>query len=186
MNTDIKGNNKKSSVKSLFLGAALIATGPIIGGCAAMDSINETNTAYFESRDEFVDNISKLSVGMTKEEVLSILEMGEGNMKAMERKDIKIALYGSDTQIIDGTESEVRDFFSDLEGYQFDYESILKRRSLSGLLKVKTQSTGFDMSVTLIFKGDKLYENPIVSGGDVNNSEKDPLLKLDNVKINPF
>lgn len=173
-------NNTKQSIRRTFMAAALALAIPVLSGCTMMSSHEQANTNFFGSVDVLEQRVDTLQIGMTKDQVFNALGMSEHDMSTLDRQGIKIALYGSADQIIQGSEAEVRAFFGDMEGYSFTYADIHKDRSFSGL-KIKTVGTGYDIDVTLIFKDGELYENPIISGGRVNGIDKDPIIKPNNI-----
>ena len=173
-------NEKRSPFRTAFMAAALALALPVLSGCAMMSSHEQANTNFFDSVNALEQRVDTLHIGMTKDQVFAALGMNEHDMSTLDRQGIKIALYGSADQVIQGSEAEVRAFFGDMEGYNFTYADIHKDRSFSGL-KIKTVGTGYDVDVTLIFKNGELYENPIISGGRVNAIDKDPIIKPNNI-----
>lgn len=178
-NEQRKANN--IPLKSIFMATVLAVAVPFMTGCSTLNSDIETNTQYFNDVATLDTRLDALQVGMSKAEVFETLGMDEGDMQSLDRKDIKVALYGSEDQVIQGTEAEVRAFFSDMEGLQFDYENIERKRTFRGLLKIQTEDVGHDLSVTLVFKNGELYENPVRSGGKVNSKDRDPIIKPNNI-----
>lgn len=165
--------------KNIATAFALASAITVTGGCAVMDSQVQSNADFFSGEEEIRSRISQLEVGMDKQEVFETLGVKAENLHSLDRKGIKIALYGSENQKIDGSEEEVRKFLSDMEGYKLDYKSIDRDRSLSFSFRIKTESTGYDMSIYMVFKNGKLFDKPNVKGGLVNENESDPILRLD-------
>lgn len=168
---------KTNTLTKIFMAAALVTGLFVTTGCSTLNSDIKTNTEYFNSVVTLDDRLDQLEVGMTKEEVFNTLGMNQGDMQSLDRKGIKVALYGSEDQVIQGSEAEVRAFFSDMEGLSFDYENIERKRTFRGLLKIQTEDVGHDLSVTLVFKEGLLYENPVRAGGKVNSTDRDPIIK---------
>lgn len=165
--------------KNVAAAFALASTMTMVGGCAVINSHEQTNGAAFTGQEEVRDRLSKVEVGMDKEKVFEILGVEPAGLTSLDRKGIKVALYGSENQDIDGTEEQVRSFLSDMEGYKFHYRDVDKKRSLSLSFRVNTKSSGVDMSISMVFKDGKLFDKPNVHGGPVNKKESDPIIRLD-------
>jgi hypothetical protein len=169
--------NPKSVISAFILSSALLTT----GACTVIDSRETTNSGAFNGSGDLETRLNTIQVGMSKDEVFSAIGLPEQRMQRLNRAEIKVALYGSPDQELEGTEEQVRQFFSDIEGYSFRYRDIDKDRSLTASFKVKTESEGTDMRVSLVFKSGKLYDRPDITGGVVNDTDRDPIIKINRV-----
>lgn len=171
-------NRKAKNVAVAFTLATAVT---LVGGCSVIDSHEQTNGNVFNSQQDVRSRLSQLRAGMDKAEVLKTLGVSDKSLQSLDRRGIKVALYGSENQTIQGSEEEVRSFLSGMEGYKFHYKDIDKDRSLSSSFRVKTESKGVDMTVYMVFKNGKLFDTPSVEGGQVRKKESDPIIKLDKI-----
>lgn len=177
----MKKINPSSLISAFVLSSALLTT----SACTMIDSRETTNSGAFNGSGDLEARLDTIEVGMSKDDVFNALGLPEQNMQRLNRSEIKAALYGSPDQELEGTEEQVRQFFSDIDGYSFRYRDIDKDRSLTASFKVKTESEGTDIRVSLIFKQDKLYDKPDLSGGMVNDTDRDPIIKINKILSGP-
>jgi hypothetical protein len=62
-----------------------------------------------------------------------------------------------------------------LYGYKFTFKVIEHTHGFSSPIRIRTNETGYSYIVYLIFRDNKLFERPVVSGGNVNNTSSGTL-----------
>ena len=146
-------------------------------GCASFLPVpggNETvNESFYETKDDLLEKLEQLTVGMPQQEVFKILEHDEGQFQRLTRQEITIALLGtSNVQFQDGIDGQTfeHNFIQTLYGFRLEYQKLKRKHGFSSPIRIRTDKKGFDYSVMLIFREGVLFEKPILSGGMVNES----------------
>lgn len=138
---------------------------PVPGGT---EDVNETS---FSSIGDMQARMLRISSGMPEDEVLAILSPKKESLTQLERRDIRIALLGGDNVLFAGVdENSDSQLIQSLYGYKLSYKSVNRKHGFISPIRIRTDETGFNYTVTLIFKDGKLFEKPILSGGVVNNT----------------
>lgn len=156
---------------------------PLPGG---NDRINEK---LYESDDDLLKKLADVKRGMTYGEVFQTLGHQDNDLIIMSRAEIIQALYGSSDVRFDGSMEESlhdmdngQSFLQTLYGYKFTYRVTDREHGLQSPIRLRTDENGYSYTVRLIFRGGKLFENPIVSGGIVDTSSSRTLFD----HLNPF
>lgn len=145
---------------------------PVPGG---NDSVNQS---YYGTENDLLDRLKMLNIGMSEEEVLSILGRKRDDLIRLQRSDVLFALYGSgNVEISDGNlEGETgKSFLQSLYGYKLNYKIVKRKIGFSSPIRIRTDEKGFDDTVTLIFRDNKLFDQAILTGGIVNSSSSSTL-----------
>jgi hypothetical protein len=149
----------------------------ILSGCAQILPVpggtDTVNRSFYESKDDMQERLKKLEVGMTKENVFSILNRDKEELDILKREEIVSALFGgSDSNLKDDWNGETRGryFIQSLSGHRLNYKILKRKHGINSPIGVRTDEKGFSYSAVLIFKDDYLYEKPIISGGIIDNS----------------
>jgi hypothetical protein len=132
------------------------------------------NEDFYESDEDMLEKLGQIKRGMTYAEVFEVLGHPQNELIILSRAEIIQALYGSsDIQVAHPSLEDMGNgtgFLQSLYGYKFNYRVIDKEHGLSSPIRLRTREHGYSYSVTLIFRGGRLFENPIVSGGVVEGS----------------
>lgn len=153
----------------LFLGACA-GTLPVPGGSEAV------NEACFESMADMEARLALLSPGMAEEEVLARLCRKKDGLLRLDRRDIRIALLGGDNiPFSKKYPEEEQDLIHSLYGYRLNFKSIKRKHGFTSPIRIRTDESGFNYSVILIFREGALFEKPILSGGVVKGSSSGTL-----------
>ncbi len=156
-------------IAATLLGACA-GTLPVPGGSEA---VNET---CFNSTSDMEVRLAGLSPGILEDEVLAGLCRKKESLPRLDRRDIRIALLGGENIPFSAAQQTgEQDLMHSLYGYKLNFKSIKRKHGFTSPIRIRTDESGFDYSVTLIFKDGKLYEKPILSGGIVNSSNSGTL-----------
>ncbi len=140
---------------------------PVPGGS---DSINGS---AFSSAGDFRARVDQLQPGMGESQVFANLGRNREDMTRLGRDEIVRVLYGgSAMQLLDNASEreDTRAFLGSLYGYRMSFRNTKKEHGFSSPIRVKTQESGYDYTVNLIFQNGILFEKPILAGGMVNDS----------------
>lgn len=120
--------------------------------------------------------LTEMAAGMPEDLVLKKLCRTRDGLQQIERRDIRIALMGGENiPFSDAYKMDGQDPMRSLYGYKLNFKSIKRRHGFTSPIRIRTDATGFDYSVTLIFREGKLFEKPIVAGGVVSESSSGTL-----------
>jgi hypothetical protein len=137
---------------------------PVPGGTA------DVNQTCFSSIADMQARTLSMQPGMKENQVFARLCQKRESMTRLERREIRTALLGgpdvlfasadgkSDSQIIES-----------LYGYSLSYKNVKSQHGFTSPIRIRTNETGYNYTVTLIFQEGKLYAKPILTGGIVNN-----------------
>lgn len=128
----------------------------------------------FDTKEALLDRVKSIKKSMKKDEVYELLDITEGDFRMLSRNEILLAMYGTDE--VEFTKG--LDFIRQLDGFSLDFRSIEKKTGLSSPVSMRTKQEGYEYTLVLVFKGDTLYERPIIYGGDVYDSKTNSLLKF--------
>ena len=125
--------------------------------------------------------------GMSEGEVFAKLcsSSKKESMARLDRREIRTSLLGGPDVpfvspgggVITGgapdpsaKTSELSDsqIIQSLYGYKLSYKSVKKKHGFTSLIRIRTDESGYDYIVTLIFQNGALFANPILTGGPVN------------------
>jgi len=154
------------------LSRSILSLGVIISlnACSGVVSLpggtKGVNQDYYKSKAELLERVRTVKKGMNKEEVYDILEREEDDFFLLSRSEIVTAMYGTDNINFSNTQN----FIHTLDGYRLDYSRVNRKHGFNTPISMKTKEDGFQYTVTLIFRDDVLYEEPIIAGGDVEGS----------------
>lgn len=125
-----------------------------------------------------MQKVHTIQKGMTETQVLSILNRSEKDLKRLQRNEILTALYGSSAvEFRDGKigQDAQSQFLQSLYGYSLQFKNVEKDIGFTSPFRIRTDETGYDYTVTLIYQGGLLFETPIVTGGVINQSSSKTL-----------
>ena len=148
---------------------------PLPGGS---DTINKS---YYTTKEDFVTKLESLEVGMTENHVFRILEHNKDDLAYLKRQDIIDALYGRTPVVPTEDFSETTnnaEFIKSLYGYRLFFKITEREHGFTSPIRIRTDETGFDYEVVLIFRENALYVRPLLSGGIVNKSKSATLFDL--------
>jgi len=151
--------------------AALLMLGACAGEWPVPGGSEASNERCFKSLAEMEARLDELLPGMPEDEVLTGLCRKKKSLTQMERREIRIALLGGDNITFSGTyRSDEQDLIRSLYGYRLNFKDVRRRHGFASPIRIKTDESGFNYFVTLIFREGVLFERPILSGGLINNS----------------
>lgn len=120
--------------------------------------------------------LAGLVPGMPEEEVLAGLCRKRDGLIRLDRRDIRIALLGGDNIPFSAKYPEgEQDMMHSLYGYKLNFKSIKRKHGFTSPIRIRTDESGFNYSVTLIFREGVLFEKPILAGGIVDGSKSGTL-----------
>ena len=146
-----------------------------LAGCAGKFPVpggsEDVNEKCFSSEAEMEAHVAEILPGMPEEHVLGVLCHKKENLVRLDRRDIRIALLGGDNQLFAGkSTNDDPELIDSLYGYRLNYKSVKRVHGFSSPIRIRTDESGFNYFVTLIFQDGVLYAKPILSGGVVDNT----------------
>jgi hypothetical protein len=138
----------------------------------------DINRAAYKTPDELMQRVKTIQKGMTEAQVLSILDRPQKDLTRLQRNEILIALYGSSAvEFRDGKIGQDAQsiFLQSLYGYSLKFKNIEKDIGFTSPFRIRTDQTGYDYTIVLIYQGGLLFETPIVTGGEINQSSSKTL-----------
>ena len=151
--------------------SALLMLGACSGVMPVPGGTKTVNQDYYKDREEMLARVYMVKPGMSKADVFEILEREEDDFQILSRNQIVLAMYGTDN--INLTQDMY--FLKNLYGYSMQYAKVKRNHGFNSPISMKTKENGYAYTVTLIFEGDKLHENPIISGGDSYGSDSNTI-----------
>lgn len=167
---------KKPGLFAAALCASLLSAFSL-GGCAgALPGGKDTvNASFYKGGDELNQLCSELWPGMTRDQVFRTLGRAEQDFTRLDRKEIVGALFGGQDAILPGTPEEQVAYLKSIMGYKLEYKIVKRRHGFTSPITIRTDTAGFDYSMTLLFRNGKLLEKPVVSGGLVDGKNSKTL-----------
>jgi hypothetical protein len=160
-----------ASLAIIMLGLAACAGSlPVPGGS------EDVNAKCFGSVANMQSIVAELETGMPEEDVLARLCRKKENLQKLDRRDIRVALLGGDSMLFAGaTANDDPELINSLYGYKLNYKNVKREHGFISPIRIRTDESGFNYFITLIFREGALYAKPIVTGGLVNNSSSGTL-----------
>lgn len=166
---------EKRAIPYMRLMAVILAT--LLGGCAGSlplpGSDDRSNRSLYKSEDELKLRVAQLRPGMNKSLVFALLNRDEHDFIKLDRPGIMTALYGGAGSGFDGTleqQEKARAFLQSLEGLRLIYKDVESDLGFSSPIRVRTDKTGFNYTLTLVFQDGRLFDQPMLSGGAIEES----------------
>lgn len=157
------------AIKTLILICSLV----VLSACAGLAPVpgggDTVNKSFYESGDDLKSRIANLSAGMSKEEVLDELGREEEDLIILSRSEIVSTIYGGPLMhaSLDKDTSKALKSFS---GYKLLYKNVERDHGINSPISMRTSEKGYSYAVSFIFENNRLYEEPILSGGAVDRS----------------
>ena len=155
---------------------ALLAAGAV-AGCSGILPVpggdDEENQSFYTSEEELKTLVAQLQPGMDKALAFSMLRRSEHDFVKLDSPGIMESLYGGSGGGFSGTLQEreqARLFLQSLEGYRFSFKLVDRELGFSSPIRIKTDQSGYQYTLTLIFREGRLFDQPILSGGVVDGS----------------
>lgn len=152
----------------------VVAAALIVSGCAGSFPVpggdDDENKAFYQSAEELKLRVDTLQPGMAKDLVFSILGRTENEFTRLDRPAITENLYGGNGAGFNGTleqQEQARIFLQSLEGYRFHYKFIDRDLGFSSPIRVRRDESGYNYTLTLVFREGRLFDKPSLSGGTV-------------------
>ncbi|HEY8964013.1 MAG TPA: hypothetical protein VIN59_06080 [Alphaproteobacteria bacterium] len=148
--------------------AACAGKAPVPGGTET------TNATYYSSQDDFKSRVGRLQAGMPEDLVFQILQKTRDDLVRLSRNEIVVVLYGANSMQMMNTFEEReanRLFLQSLYGYRMTYKDVKKKHGFASLIRIRTDESGFNYTVNLVFQNGILLETPVIEGGLVHESE---------------
>ncbi len=154
----------------LCLFAVTLGLGACAGKMPVPGSSADVNQTCFSSVADMQSRLLSMSPGMPEDQVFSKLCRKRESMARLERRQIRTALLGG-PDVLFATTDTVSDsqLIQSLYGYELAYKSLAREHGFTSPIRIRTDETGYDYMVTLIFQDGKLFAKPILTGGVVNN-----------------
>jgi hypothetical protein len=155
-----------------FLGLLAVTAGlsacagsmPVPGGSADINQTCFTSIADMQAR------LLSMPPGMPEGQVFNKLCRKRESLTRIERREIRIALLGGDNVLFSGMDADADSrLIQSLYGYKLAYKNLSRVHGFTSPVRIRTDETGYDYTVTLIFREGRLFAKPILTGGVVNN-----------------
>jgi len=167
--TVLSGSGLKTFL-GLFATVIILNLGACAGKMPVPGGTEDVNETCFSSVADMQKRILEVSPGMPEGQVLAHLCRKKEALTRLDRREIRIALLGGDNVLFSGMDAETDShLIQSLYGYKLAYKSVNRKHGFLSPIRIRTDETGFNYTVMLIFRDGKLFENPILSGGIVNN-----------------
>ena len=160
-----------------------------LAGCAGRAPVpggdDKINSEFYKSPEDLLQRVNQLRAGMSHAQVFHVLGRNAAELTKLSRAEITGALYGSNNTRFEGSleeQEEGRKFLQSLYGYRLDYANVERDHGFSSPIRVRTQEHGFRYQVLFIFQNGILFDQPILSGGVVNDSSSKTLFDY----LNPY
>jgi len=137
---------------------------PVPGGTGAL------NQTCFNSIADMQARILSMPVGMPEGQVFNRLCIKRETLTRLNRQEIRTALLGGPDVLFSSADGETdSQIIESLYGYKLPYKSVKSVHGFTSPVRIRTDETGYDYTVTLIFREGKLFSRPILTGGVVDN-----------------
>lgn len=181
------GSKKTSRLTKIFASLAAAAT---LAGCATtgnltspLNSDDQQNTQICLNFDQAQAKVKTIAVGTPKAQVYESFGIkGDDTLKRLNKEDINRALYGQTTLNIPFDKAqEAQAFLNTLEGRSLTCQNVHSAKKFA-LSHSQTEKTGYQYTLTFIFKDAVLFDPVTISGEPVREktnrgyfNELDPL-----------
>ncbi|MBU6475228.1 MAG: hypothetical protein KGL10_06730 [Alphaproteobacteria bacterium] len=164
-----------SSGSCLKAGLALLIAAFSLCACAdhmpMPGGTEDINSSCFKSIDDMQTRILSMKPGMPEDQVLAQLCRKKEDLTRLTRQQIRVALLGGSNVTFPGlSPSEDSQLIESLYGYTLSYKSINREHGFVNPIRIRTNETGFDYNVTLVFRDGKLFSSPLLAGGPVDTT----------------
>jgi hypothetical protein len=162
---------------------SLIFTLVLMSGCAGSWSSlpsggEDVNINHYTTPDDLMVRVNTLQPGWAEQAVFAQLGRAPAELTRLQREDILKSLYGSSQVEFRGGsvgQDSQSQFLQSLYGYSLMYKNVKREFGFTSPFRIRTDESGYDYTVTLIFQGGRLYARPIVTGGLINKSSSKTL-----------
>lgn len=137
-----------------------------------------TNRTFYKTDEELLDAIDRLQPGMSEDRVFSALARRREDFTKLDRSEILKVLYGgSDAELESRFEEQesTNHLLQSLYGYRFTFKIVKREHGFTSPIRIRTDESGYNYTVNLIFRDGVLFEKPAISGGVVNNTRSGTL-----------
>lgn len=152
------------------LSVFLLALGSCAGLLPAPGGTDTINTAFYKTKDDFLSHLDAITSGMTEQEVLDRMGRKKEDMIRLSRDEIVMVLLGTNNVEFKDSQDSDHNFSRSLYGYKLHYKITERKHGFSSPIRITTNEKGFDYVAVFIFRDGVLFENPVLTGGEVNNS----------------
>ena len=172
---DTTARAAKTGTTAMMTALIAMALCLCLSGCVgALPGGSESiNKSYYDTHADLEAWVDSLQAGMSKEETFARLGRVEKNFKRLTRSQIVGTLFGGEDAGIPvhfHTDESILAFLESLEGYRIEHKNVKRRHGLASIIRLQTDSKGYDYTLSLIFKEGKLYQKPYLTGGQINNT----------------
>jgi hypothetical protein len=138
---------------------------PVPGGS------DDINKSCFTSVADMQARVLTMNPGEVEGQVFAELCAKRESMTRLERHDIRTALLGGPDVLFTTTPGGDTDsqIIQSLYGYNLVYKQVKSVHGFVNPIRIRTDQTGFNYTITLIFREGKLYVKPILTGGPVKD-----------------
>jgi len=137
---------------------------PVPGGT------DDVNKSCFKSIADMQARILSIRIGEPEGEVLASLCAKRESLTRLDRREIRTALLGGPDVLFASANGETdSQIIQSLYGYSLNYKGVKSVHGFTSPIRIRTDQTGFNYTVTLVFRDGKLYARPILTGGIVND-----------------
>lgn len=153
----------------------------LLGGCAGWAPVpggtDTVNRDFYKSKEDFMDKVGQLTPGMSPPQVFTILGRKEEEFTKLKREEIMEAMLGTNNAAIqDGIQNQqMRMILQYLYGYRLEFKAVKREHGFDNPIRWRTNESGFDYAISLIFYNGQLLEKPVISGGKVNSTSSKTL-----------
>lgn len=148
----------------------------VTSGCAGtLPGGTETvNEQFVDDERKLKDWVNSLEPGMTKGETFARLGRLESDFLRLNRSEIIGVIFGGEDAGIPlhfRTDEDILVFLESVEGYRLNYRRVKRKHGIASPIRLQTDEKGFDYSLSLVFKNDRLYQKPFLAGGLVSDTK---------------
>lgn len=156
----------------MFFCAASLVT----SGCAGtLPGGTETvNEQFLDDGQKLKQWVDSLEPGMTKGETFARLGRLETDFLRLNRSEVIGVIFGGEDAGIPlhfRTDEDIMAFLESVEGFRLNYRRVKRKHGIASLIRLQTDEKGFDYSLSLVFKDNRLYQKPFLAGGIVNDTK---------------
>lgn len=156
----------------IFIGLFVLTAG--LSACAdhmpVPGGTDEVNKHCFGSISEMQTRILSMHVGEPEGQVLNDLCTKRESMTRLEKREIRTALLGGPDVLFSPANGETdSQIIRSLYGYSINYKQVKSVHGFTSPIRIRTDQTGFNYTITLVFRDGRLFAQPILTGGPVKD-----------------
>lgn len=173
----MRGMTVGNKLLALFL-LAVVACGMSSCAGAFPGGSDSTNKGYYNNPAELKEWASSLEAGMGRDEVFARLGRVKTDLKILSREETMTVLFGGrngGVPITFNPGTDIKTYLESVEGYRLEFKDVKRRHGFTSPIRIRTDESGYDYTLNLIFREGRLIEKPVLQGGIVNKQDSSTL-----------